>query len=434
MTARIVTTNDFVASFFPQRTSWGQLPGGIALEQTVADLRTQAGSALWIDTGDFSQGSALGALSDGTWPFLAMRELSVDIAVAGNHELDWGLTHLQRWAPEVPFALLAGNADLGFGATEVHAVAEHAVGVIGLTLPAMDVLHPGIAATDPAALVPGLAADVRRRGAEHVVLALHDGVDPVASAPPSTSRIEELCAAVREHVDVALGGHTLACHAGSLGGLPFLQPWPFGSQIGVADLHGDGRVELRLIEVTRPRPWSGPGARVHAALEAEVVGHLGRPLTHAAGRDASLSQAVADQLLRIDDQIDATFVGGDFYNQAPRDGAHAHLPAGDITMAQVLRLTPLTGARSAWGGQLLGAELSHADTDRVLTALTSEPAFPGGPALPGAVARRTLRGPSATLVLAPYRAVTADRILARDLDWHPVTTTWRDALLATISR
>ena len=96
---RIVTTNDFVASFFPQATSYGRLPGAAALRATVDDLRTQAGGGFWIDTGDLAQGSALGALSDGVWPFLALRELSIDVAAAGNHELDWGARTCGAGAP-----------------------------------------------------------------------------------------------------------------------------------------------------------------------------------------------------------------------------------------------------------------------------------------------------------------------------------------------
>ena len=99
---RVLATNDFVGSFFPQATSYGRLPGAAALAATVDDLRTEAGGGAWIDTGDLAQGSALGALSDGVWPFLALRTLPIDVAVAGNHELDWGADHLRRWNAELP--------------------------------------------------------------------------------------------------------------------------------------------------------------------------------------------------------------------------------------------------------------------------------------------------------------------------------------------
>ena len=173
---RIVTTNDFVGSFFPQATSYGRLPGAAALQATVDGLRTEAGGGLWIDTGDLAQGSALGALSDGAWPFLALRELTVDVAVAGNHELDWGAEHLRRWGAELPFPLLAANLPVGLPATRML---PGGVGVIGLSLPGMDELHPGLAADpDPAGAAVALAAELRAAGAVRVVLALHDGVDP----------------------------------------------------------------------------------------------------------------------------------------------------------------------------------------------------------------------------------------------------------------
>jgi hypothetical protein len=56
---RILTTNDFVGSFFPQATSYGRLPGAAALQATVDGLRTEAGGGIWIDTGDLAQESAL---------------------------------------------------------------------------------------------------------------------------------------------------------------------------------------------------------------------------------------------------------------------------------------------------------------------------------------------------------------------------------------
>jgi 2',3'-cyclic-nucleotide 2'-phosphodiesterase (5'-nucleotidase family) len=413
---RVVTTNDFVGSFFPQATSYGRLPGAAALQATVDDLRTEGGGALWIDTGDLAQGSALGALSDGVWPFLALRELSIDVAVAGNHELDWGVAHLRRWGGELRFALLAANLDIGLPATRMLHLGDRAVGVIGLSAPSMPVLHPDMRVdADSAALVARHAAALRREGVEHVVLALHDGVDP------GTARMEALCGAVRGSVDLVLGGHTLRCFAGSLAGVPFLQPWAFGSQVGVADLHDDGRVELRLVDAGPPRAWTGPGAAAQAALEAEVVGHLDAPLRQADGRETSLAQAVAEGLLRHAGDVDWAYVApGDLWNQPARDGVHAHVGAGDVTLAQVLRLAPLTGGRSAWGGQLLAAELAAGEAERVVAALIR--------VHPGLVARRPRRGAAVTLALSPYVAAAAG-----DHGWAPIAATWRDGLLAAVS-
>ena len=435
---RIMTTTDLVGSFFPQATSYGRLPGAAALQATVEDLRTAAGGGLWIDTGDLAQGSALGALSDGVWPFLALRELSIDVAVAGNHELDWGHAHLRRWSAELPFPLLAANLRLGLPATHMLAADGGPVGVIGVSLPAMPAMHPGVTAhPDPAGIVVEHAAALRADGARHVVLALHDGVDavPGAGAPAVvTERMRKLCDGLRGRVDLVLGGHTLNCFAGTLAGVPFLQPWAFGSQVGVADLHDDGRVELRLVDAGEPRPWTGAGAAAQAALEAEVAGRLERPLLQAAGRSSTLARAIADGVLGGDDRLDRVYVGpGDLWNQPARDGVHAFLGAGDVTTAQVLRLTPLAGARSGWGGQLLAAELPAAGAEQVVGALMDVPAFPGGPAVGGVVAARGRRR-SETLALSPYNAAAANRALRREHDWQPVAATLRDGLLAAIAR
>jgi 2',3'-cyclic-nucleotide 2'-phosphodiesterase (5'-nucleotidase family) len=378
---RILTTNDFVGSFFPQPTSYGALPGAAALQATIDDLRTEAGGGLWIDTGDLAQGSALGALSDGVWPFLALRELSIDAAVVGNHELDWGLDHLRRWGAELPFPLLAANVALELPATVVLGD----VGVIGMSLPAMSEMHPGLEALPVS--VGDLAAHVRADGARHVVLALHDGVNA-----GSTERMEALCAELRGSVDVVLGGHTLRCHAGRLAGVPFLQPWGFGSQVGIADLHDDGRVELRLADPGPPRPWTGAGAAAHATLEAEIVGRVERPLA-----DTQLASAISAAVHRLDDQLDHVHVGpGDLWNQPSRDGVGAFLGAGDVSLAQVLRLTPLTGARSVWGGQMVAAEI------------------------PG----------QGTTAMSSFYATLTDP----ERDWRPIASTLRDGLLAAVAR
>ena len=420
---RVLTTTDFVGSFFPQPTSYGRLPGAAALQAAVDELRTDAGGGLWVDTGDLAQGSALGALSDGVWPFLALRELSIDVTVVGNHELDWGVEHLGRWGAELPFPLLAANLALGRPATCLLTAGECVAGVIGLSVPSLGALHPG-AAVDPhtAGLVARHAAQLRRDGAQHVVLALHDGIDPVPApaGPPlaDAARMEALCAAVRGHVDLVLGGHTLMRYAGTLSGVPFLQPWAFGSELGVADLHDDGRVALRLVDVGPARPWEGAGAGAQAALERELVGRLDAPLRQAAGRETALADAVAAGLLRRDRRVDwACVAPGDLWNQPARDGVHAYLGAGDVNLAQVLRLTPFCGARSAWGGQLVAAELLSDEAERIVRAAG------------GSVARRPGTGGAVALALSPYVAATA----GAGHEWYPLASTWRDGLLAAVA-
>jgi 2',3'-cyclic-nucleotide 2'-phosphodiesterase (5'-nucleotidase family) len=420
---RILTTTDLIGSVFPQPTSFGALPGTAALQDTVDRLRAEQPGSLWIDTGDLAQGSPLGSLSDGTWGFLAVGELDIDLGVIGNHELDWGLDHLHRWSTELGFGLLAANADLGFPATAVRSVAGRTVGVVGLTYPRMPELHPDVAVhADPAGLVRRHAAELRAQGCDVVVLAVHDGVDRVvADGRPAvdTERIERFCRDLDGAVDLVLGGHSLVRHVGEPAGVPFLQPWPFGTHVGVADIHPDGTVELSDVEVAGGRRRDGPGTNAHAALAAEVVGALDRPLVNTLDGRTELAALVAEGVLADDPDADLVAVAhNDLWNQAPVDGVLAYLPAGPVSREQVVRLTPLTGARSAWGGQLTAATLPTAEAEEIVERLR-----------PAGVARRP--GPRAhtTLVLPPFQAMR----LAPGAPWRPAAVTWRAGLLRALA-
>lgn len=431
---RLLSTTDLIGSFFPQQTSDGCLLGAGALRYRIDELRAERPASLWIDTGDLAQGCALGPLSDGVFGFLALRELTIDAATIGNHELDWGLEHLQRWSRELPFPLLAANADLGFPATTILTPGDWRVGVIGVTYPHMPVLHPNVTVhPDPVALVRDHARALRRERCDLVVLALHDGVDrlPVGSGDGiETGRVAELCASVASDVDVVLGGHTLGGYVGELGGVPFVQPWPFASQVGVVDVLASGEIALDTVDVSTPRPWTGIGVEAQAALEQQIVGRLTAPLACDRSGDLSLAQAIADGVVALDPSVDLTVIAQwDIWNQSPRNGTTAYLPAGDVSMAQVLRLTPMTGARSAWGGQLLTAEISGDSARKLIETIATRPYFPGGPtatsaAIAGEPSKATVR-----IAIPPFYAARCEPILGRSVNWNRCQTTWRDGLL-----
>jgi hypothetical protein len=303
--------------------------------------------------------------------------------------------------------------------------------VVGITYPHMPVLHPEVVvADDPAAVVVEHAARLRDAGCDLVVLALHDGVDRRADGP-DVARVAELCARLAGHVDLVLGGHTLGHWVGEAGGLPFVQPWPFGTQLGVADVAPGGAIDVRAVDVVEERPWAGPGAEAYAALEQEVVGAApAGPLACDADGDLSLARAIADGVVAHDPSIDATAITQwDLWNQAPRDGTIAFLPAGAVTMAQVLRLTPMSGARSAWGGQLVVATLPGADARRAIEAFAERPYFPGGPPAASAAVAGDCPAAATRLALPPFYATRVERALGRALEWEPCATTWRDGLL-----
>lgn len=120
----------------------------------------------------------------------------------------------------------------------------------------------------------------------------------------------------------------------------------------------------------------------------------------------------------------------DLWNQPPRDGVHAFLPAGEVTLAQTLRLAPLTGARSAWGGQIALADLPRAEVDPAITAIAAAAESDSIPAYAPVVATRPTTAPAVRLALAPRLRPLIDAAVEGEVTWRPTAGTWNAALLA----
>jgi 2',3'-cyclic-nucleotide 2'-phosphodiesterase (5'-nucleotidase family) len=129
---RILCTNDFLGSLSPMSTSYGRLPGGHALQQTVQRLR-EGQPTIWADAGDFSQGGPLSISTGGVLNFHAAGQLGIEVATVGNHELDWGLDHLAEHRQALPFPLICANLDIGLPPSALVPSEAGPVGFIGLT-------------------------------------------------------------------------------------------------------------------------------------------------------------------------------------------------------------------------------------------------------------------------------------------------------------
>jgi 2',3'-cyclic-nucleotide 2'-phosphodiesterase (5'-nucleotidase family) len=92
---RVVATHDFCCAYPPSLTSYGSLPGGEGLRNTVDALREQ-GPTVRADAGDFAAPRALATLSGGEAGFAAAADLGIDVGVVGNHEFEWGWSTYAR--------------------------------------------------------------------------------------------------------------------------------------------------------------------------------------------------------------------------------------------------------------------------------------------------------------------------------------------------
>jgi len=430
-TLRLVCTNDFLSSLSPMAAGAGTLPGGHALQRTVDRLR--AGQpTIWADAGDFSQGGPLSTTTGEVLNFHAAGELGIDVATVGNHEFDWGPAHLAEHRKQLTFPLICANADVGLPATAMLESAAGPVGFIGLTHPEVHRFTPFARQPDPRLdeLVPAHARRLREQGAVAVVVLIHFGVDWSVDADgqhrPDPAPVLGLCRPFHESVDAIVLGHTLGRWADVVDGTPYVQPWAFGAELGVIDLHLDtGRHAVDLVTVdATPVAWTGAGDRAIAEAERTVIGVLEEPLRIALGDDISLAHFAADALRQAGGTTGAVVpvVG---MHQPAIGGVMYHWPAGPVTEAQLSRLWPWTDDRC------LVAELSAEELDTVAGFSAPEPWLAWG------TSATTAKG-APTSVIAPrdyvdWATVQIDELLGRSLDWQPNEARLRDAVRVALA-
>lgn len=426
---RIACTNDFLGSFSPMRTSYGSLPGGEGLKNTVERLRDE-GPTVWADAGDFAQGGPLAPMTGGAAGFEAAAGLGIDVAAVGNHELDWGVEHLQEHAPKLGFPLLCANAELGFPATAVVPTEAGDVGFVGLTNPNLLAYAPGAPEPEPdlGALVGELAVGLRGEGADWVVALLHDGADwkaPPAGGDPvaGTARLEALAGPWLPAVDAIVAGHTLGRFFGGIGAAPVAQPWAFGAEVGVIELR---RGKPGRVRAVRPEPagrWTGPGAALIDEAEDRVLGELRRPLRARPGADPSLMDFLARALRRAAG-AHAAVVPTAGMHQPAIGGVLHEWPAGPVTEADLLRVLWWTDDSVVVG------EVSRKELE-ALSAYRAKRPYPqwGLDAAPPG-------GTSQALLAAPkdFVAATVECILGRRVDWRDAPARVREAARAALRR
>lgn len=92
--------------------------GGYLRRMTlINEERKKDPSLLYIDSGDFSQGSSYYTLFMGDVEIKLMNEMGCDASTIGNHEWDYGLENLARNARMAKFPIICSNYD--FKGTEL---------------------------------------------------------------------------------------------------------------------------------------------------------------------------------------------------------------------------------------------------------------------------------------------------------------------------
>jgi 2',3'-cyclic-nucleotide 2'-phosphodiesterase (5'-nucleotidase family) len=419
---RIVATHDFCCAYPPSPTSYGSVPGGEGLINTIDALREQ-GPTVRADAGDFAAPGALAALSGGEAGFAAAADLGIDVGVVGNHEFEWGVEHLRAQAPKTGFPLLCANApEVGLPPTALVETDGGAVGFIGLACPdpGVYVYAPSLD-SDLAAVAIGYAEELRASGADWVVVLFHDGVDWRFGARGYEARPErfsEVCRPWARSVDAIFASHTLGRWIGRVEGTPVVQPWPFGAELGVVELAVGEEPKAYYVTPETGGRWSGIGSGLLDEASTRVLGELVESLSSRSGGAAPLADFFA-RALREATGAHAAAVDM-LASQPPMDGVLSYLPAGPVTEADVLRLYPWPDATVA--GEVEGEELPK----------VAQASWPKPWAAWGFYSDWDGAG-SATLAVLEGDAVEhVERALGRQVEWRRTDVGLREAIGRTL--
>ncbi len=363
-TLTILHTSEHHGTALPIERRGAPRVAGMAARATLVDsIRREVGDLLLVDSGDILIGSAMSSFFRGEPDIKAMNEMGYQAMAAGNHDFDFGLTHLGKLADLADFPLLCSNLQSARHALPCRGwaivpVGDLTVGLLGLlghrNFP--DSFNREVASqlalTDPAETARRIARLLRSdHGADVIVAITH------------LETIEDLeLLAAETGIDVIVGGHTEG-----FDGLRSLRRE--GPVEDLADpgpvfvkTHRQGRTVGRLDLTLVPR--AGGGMAVARARARNL------PVTEALEADATV-QAMLDAYSRRLQADSGTVLGRSLVDL---DGENARVRSRETNLgnllADILRDRYRTDVALVNAGQIRGSiPPGPVDRKRVLSVL-----------------------------------------------------------------
>jgi 5'-nucleotidase/UDP-sugar diphosphatase len=380
MELTILHTNDTHAHLEPFQPFGSVLQGGVARRYTaIQQVKAEGGNVLLVDAGDAFQGTLFFNVWEGEEEAYFMNALGYQAMAVGNHEFDKGPATLAEFIGLADFPVVSANIDASAEPTLAGLIPAYAVidvggeqvGVFGLITEEAPILSspgPNVVFNDSVASAQATVAMLEGMGINKIVALTHLGYGP-----------DQALAAAVDGIDVIVGGHShtlLGSMGGAAGPYPTVVNSPSGDPVLIVSAQDWGRYLGRL-DVT-------------FSADGEVVSYSGEPIfiDESIAEDPTILADVATFAEPIED-LRNTIIGQSavdlegtralvrsqetnlgnlicdamLWATAGEDtqicvmnggGIRASIPAGDVTMGQVLEVLP-------FGNQIATFGLSGAD-------------------------------------------------------------------------
>ena len=329
------------------------------------------GRTVLVESGDLLQGNPLdfvySRLTAGeTHPVAAaMNFLRYDASAIGNHEFNYGIAHLDTVARQSRFPWLSANtyrAGTAEHAYRPFTIVERTVGGAPVRVGITSVTPPGVAIWDRdnvrgrldfrdiVASVRPVVAEMRRQGADVVIVAAHSGLEGSSYDTAATGVPTENAAAAMARevpgIDLILMGHSHREVADTtIGGVLVMQAKNWGTSLAVAELElergaAGWRVAGKRGRILRPaKGATSPAfeamlATAHQRTRDYVARRIG---TSSVEWSAARSRVEDTPILDLINDVQMRASGADL-SAAAAFSLDARIPAGPITVADVAGL------------------------------------------------------------------------------------------------
>ncbi|SHK09279.1 5'-nucleotidase C-terminal domain-containing protein [Paramaledivibacter caminithermalis] len=248
-TVDIITFNDFHGNLAEDVRETGKNIGMAKIVGYVKDALKKNPNTIVVSGGDNYQGSALSNLTYGAPVSEMMKAMGVVASAVGNHEFDWGIQHMEKWAKDGGFNFLAANIyDANTGKPVDWAKPYLIVEKADIKIAFVGLAHPDTVTLTKAENVTGLefkdpvkAAQTwvdylkngkAKEGTPDVIIALtHIDSKQDRETKEITGLAAELANKV-EGLDAIVSAHSHQTVAGKVNEVPIVQAYKHGRALG----------------------------------------------------------------------------------------------------------------------------------------------------------------------------------------------------------
>jgi 2',3'-cyclic-nucleotide 2'-phosphodiesterase/3'-nucleotidase len=231
----ILSINDFHGALAPA----GKNVGAVKLVDALkAEKAKNPEGTIIVSAGDNYQGSAMSNLLYGEPVSAVFKEMGIELSAVGNHEFDWGIDRVTKWAEDGGFTFVCTNiydksTNQPVDWAEPFAIIEKEgvkVGFIGLATPstaykAKKVYVVNYEFRDPVEVITEWVPKVKDAGADIIIALTHLGSWQDKEGD-ITGEAADLCAV--DGVDAVISAHTHQRVSGLVNGKPLVQAYKQG--------------------------------------------------------------------------------------------------------------------------------------------------------------------------------------------------------------